>query len=599
MKRSKILLLLVLALSCTKRKEIYRANEGAPSSELTVQVGGSSLRALQERMEKGDITSTESLVKAFNAAQTPQEQRALQQGIQKYIEWFNGQSVGDLTPAATQEYTCLAHIQATPENRWLLERYFNNLCNKIDKEYQHSEKPLIEALEYTLQNMDSAVFDGNPAPLTHLGDKLLAKLDPGSNEFTKATYPTHRSTLYALHQTLILIQRIAPDKWDPTREEGLYSRFKARIQAISASTKYYPIRYHARLLKQSLQRLEEDQSRLQDRLKRVGHGLEGMIYLYQGVRALADLEVDLEAFKSCYESLQAALDKPHIDKRPWYDSHQLMNYASLLSLKDPTQYGEFEDRLQTFQSKEAGMREKDRTALRFGIVQQLRVLALGGLTQQVRKQSIQWLKELAQPEEWGGDPAVMEGLLDGLASIAVHSQGAEKEQAKEALDSLTHKPELRRRDKYVPWRTARFAAQSAITQWLGNCPTIDDKLSTLPAPAAAPDSSESLFLAIKSLLREEAPKEDELRRQLTLKVNTLLPPPAVTFFVGRAQELKAFRQSFQAQQERLIAPPITGPGGVGKTQLALRVVKQQVEETPYDYVFWIPAESEEKLLEAY
>ena len=90
-----------------------------------------------------------------------------------------------------------------------------------------------------------------------------------------------------------------------------------------------------------------------------------------------------------------------------------------------------------------------------------------------------------------------------------------------------------------------------------------------------------------------------MRRQLTLKVNTLLPPPAVAFFVGRAQELDTLRESLQAQQEPIIAPPITGPGGVGKTQLALRMVKQQIEEVQYDYVFWIPAETEEKLLEAY
>ena len=100
-------------------------------------------------------------------------------------------------------------------------------------------------------------------------------------------------------------------------------------------------------------------------------------------------------------------------------------------------------------------------------------------------------------------------------------------------------------------------------------------------------------------LREEAPKEHDVRHQLTLKVNTLLLPPPVDFFVGREKALATLRQCFQAHQKRIIAPPITGPGGVGKTQLALRMVQQQVEETPYDHVFWIPAESEEKLLEAY
>ena len=84
-----------------------------------------------------------------------------------------------------------------------------------------------------------------------------------------------------------------------------------------------------------------------------------------------------------------------------------------------------------------------------------------------------------------------------------------------------------------------------------------------------------------------------------LAVNTLLPPPAVSFFVGRQQALRAFRQCFQGAQDYILAPPITGPGGIGKTQLALRVVNQQAQAAQYDHVFWIPAESEEKLLDAY
>ena len=162
MKRLKILLLLVLAASCSKRKvELYERNN------VSVRAGSEPSQALmlQERMGQGDITSRE-VVEALNVAPTPEEQRALQQGIQKGIDWFNDQPVGSLTPEDLQEYSSLAHIQIQtdrPANRQLLLSYFNNLCNKIDKEYQHGEQLLIEALEYTLQNIDSAVFDGNPA----------------------------------------------------------------------------------------------------------------------------------------------------------------------------------------------------------------------------------------------------------------------------------------------------------------------------------------------------------------------------------------------------------------------------------------------------
>ena len=85
-----------------------------------------------------------------------------------------------------------------------------------------------------------------------------------------------------------------------------------------------------------------------------------------------------------------------------------------------------------------------------------------------------------------------------------------------------------------------------------------------------------------------------------LAVNTLLPPPAVSFFVGRAHEQNVLKQTLQPPQAQpIIAPPLTGPGGIGKTQLALRVVRQQIEEAQYAHVFWIPAESAQKLIDAY
>ena len=87
--------------------------------------------------------------------------------------------------------------------------------------------------------------------------------------------------------------------------------------------------------------------------------------------------------------------------------------------------------------------------------------------------------------------------------------------------------------------------------------------------------------------------------QPLLHATPLLAPPTVSLFVGREQAIKALRQCFQADRAYILAPPITGPGGIGKTQLTLKVVRQQVEEAQYAYVFWIPAESEQKLLDAY
>lgn len=84
-----------------------------------------------------------------------------------------------------------------------------------------------------------------------------------------------------------------------------------------------------------------------------------------------------------------------------------------------------------------------------------------------------------------------------------------------------------------------------------------------------------------------------------LKRNLLLPPPAISFFVGRTQELKILTETLSSEAPRIIAPPITGVGGIGKSQLALRVIAEQRRSGQYEYIFWISAASREKLLSAY
>ena len=81
----------------------------------------------------------------------------------------------DLDPRKFKSIACLAHIQADKSGKkQLLKNYFDSLCNKI-QEYKYGEIPLIEALEYTLQNMDSKVFGEDPSTLIHLGNRPLSQ----------------------------------------------------------------------------------------------------------------------------------------------------------------------------------------------------------------------------------------------------------------------------------------------------------------------------------------------------------------------------------------------------------------------------------------
>src|SRR6266700_4545274 len=62
-------------------------------------------------------------------------------------------------------------------------------------------------------------------------------------------------------------------------------------------------------------------------------------------------------------------------------------------------------------------------------------------------------------------------------------------------------------------------------------------------------------------------------------------PPPLTSFIGREQEVAAVCQLLQEQEVRLLT--LTGPGGVGKTRLALEAAKALLPCFP-DGIFFAP-----------
>ncbi len=77
------------------------------------------------------------------------------------------------------------------------------------------------------------------------------------------------------------------------------------------------------------------------------------------------------------------------------------------------------------------------------------------------------------------------------------------------------------------------------------------------------------------------------------------PLPDLTgSFRGRKKVLEQLEREFQ-KKGLVIATPITGPKGIGKTQAALQLLKQLHQKENYDHIVWISAESEEKIFESF
>ena len=135
-----------------------------------------------------------------------------------------------------------------------------------------------------------------------------------------------------------------------------------------------------------------------------------------------------------------------------------------------------------------------------------------------------------------------------------------------------------------------------ISSWINDVYlTHDDHLL-----ATSLDEDIRLFADQMHTLRQHYPDlfTRRFRNALPLK-GTALPypenvllalPNSVTDFTGREKEIDCLKKAFTEKSHHtiVIAPPITGFGGIGKSQLALEVVYQCAQEIPYDYVLWIP-----------
>ena len=76
------------------------------------------------------------------------------------------------------------------------------------------------------------------------------------------------------------------------------------------------------------------------------------------------------------------------------------------------------------------------------------------------------------------------------------------------------------------------------------------------------------------------------------------PRAPLSFFVGRGALIQKITQALRSTDNKRQIHLICGPGGVGKTELAIKLWNQ-VEKKNYAYVFWLRADSREQLVAAY
>jgi HEAT repeat protein len=490
------------------RTAIVSELQGDKARELSISPQRRHSREIVQGLieQRDDLQDTESLVRAFNKTESKVEASALQRWLEGYIDWFIAQPIENLKETDLEEYSSLADIQPnTKEHKSLVQRYLFSLVNKIESN-THGRIPVVQTLYYSLMSVDKAVFAGDTTFLIQLGNDLLDKLNSEKTVFTKFTYPSYQPLLYALHQTLVLIQLIAPCQWSTSKESdedkrgALYCHFKEKLEAIVDKADYYPFVYHSMLLLQSLSRLENKKGLCQkENINLLYKGDQDRRYIDKVIGSLLTLDLDTYSLQTSYESLKASLEKKLAEASDWYDLLQAINQAAFLSLASENEtnaenfYCLFKndmkqllpltktDPIQAFFFPDLNKilldNEEAERALHYGIVSQLRELALDSPLAIIRLECLLQLESLTQTENWAEDAEVMEELLDSLAMIAKQRQKErqlESSKAKGILEILRNSipQEAIKRGKK---KNTLTATQENIKDWLGKS-SLEDRL---------------------------------------------------------------------------------------------------------------------------
>ena len=616
----------------------YSSNASAASSTVIINI-------LQKFMQQQDVSDIKRLVADLNAAPSKVQCPWLSVAIQ----WFATQPIKTLDPVAIRDYAALAHIRVTRENQYLLVDYFHSFCNKA-RDGSFEEKPLIQALTYALAHIDTAVFvDGNLRMLVTLACALLSKLAPSKRQSQQANYLSVPPTLEALFHTLLLIQKVAPG-YIKADNRGLYQHCKNYLQKIIDRAQYYPVRYQACILMQTLRLLEapdpnpqENLERLQglleapepnpqehlerlqgllgasepsqqEHLERV-QGLLGAANLVGVGQGLASLDLTPAELQKGIHLLQKAFAGQRIQPKAWYiqllsleermlqcfQHQELAPYPEPAALKEQAQ-SLCEQGLNLSILGQLGHQriQHDRKTFCFGIAMQLTTLALYGPTLEVRTRSIERLIALAQPASWGADTNVMAGLLDGLALVAAQRQttrATEAAMARDVLEKLAAQPPSDASGQprgigrlFHRPQSPQDAASKAFSTWLAG-EALPSKLQALQKQTTeqAPSDKKRFVTHFKQTLQRNATIESFRAQEIANLSHTTFAN--VSYFVDRI----AIARQLSAILAKEGVCVLHGPAGAGKSALAVQYGCDQKDQRFH----CIDAESSRQLQKSY
>ena len=382
---------------------------------------------------KRNIDSTKSLVAAYNATTDKNERAVLLGWLLKYSR----RREECLTPESVLEYSELAKIAyISKRDAEVLRKLIYGLCSLIRPGELHNEN-IAEALFGALTWIDPAVYD-DAAQIMDLGLDLLLSLS-SRPRLTKQNFFKHEAKFFSIHQALFLLQIIGRGYLLEEEIKEFRRVIAQKREEMKLSISHYSVSFHFDLIQQAVERLEiEDApSRLVQAKRFAASGIYGGIHVLHFLRKLAGGDIDPLSIEDAYRKSRVAIANAGVFEREWYDILQILTAARIHALKEAKKCEIFRLAYDAAMEGQRKMsRANDQKALRFGIVQEMKLLASDeDSSYDGRKEATKKLVELATNEaifeNWIHDADILTEILDAL-----YKTGTIDEQTRETDEAL-------------------------------------------------------------------------------------------------------------------------------------------------------------------
>ena len=425
---------------------------GRPDVERSVFKKRYDPKLLRGVAHKCNIDSTKSLVAAYNAATAEDERAVLLGWLCKYHE----RSADCLTPENVIEYAELANIAPlSTSEKDMLRDLIGGLTSCIcEGSFLHPS--FAAALYSALVHVDPSAYD-DAEQLVVVARRLLGSLTR-EPKLTRRTFAKHEATFFALHQTFFLLREANQKQIHEKEKQELRRIIAEKERTMKLSCRHYPVNFHFKALRQAVERLKDEDaaSRTAQATQYAMCLLCGFVHVLHFLRNLARCDIDPEAFVDAYQRNREAIDDIEVAKRPWFDRLRSLMAKRLEASENETKLGVFGSEFHAaMESQQRMIKKEDLKALRFGIIQELRLSARQTACEAVRKEVATKLLMLATSraifEEWFDDKDLFTAFLDALHEI--HTRSDQNQETTEAFQRMQQSCEGR--------------AASTLKAWLG------------------------------------------------------------------------------------------------------------------------------------